>query len=51
MLPSLQQALGDLEGQVYQTGQLDQLDQQNLSHQGNPVSVFVYEIERVSEKL
>lgn len=37
-LPSLQRDLGDPEGQVYQTGQLDQLDQQHLSHQENPVS-------------
>lgn len=37
-LPSLQQDLGDPEGQVFQTGQLDQLDQQHLSHQENPVS-------------
>lgn len=39
MLPSLQQDLGDPEGQAYQTGQLDQLHQQDLSHQENPVSV------------
>lgn len=37
VLPSHQQDLGDPEGQVYQTNQLDQLDQQHLSHQENPV--------------
>lgn len=37
VLPSLQQDLGDPEGQVYRTGQLDQLDQQDLSHQESPV--------------
>lgn len=37
VLPSHQQDPVDPEDQVYRTGQLDQLNQQDLSHQENPV--------------
>lgn len=38
VLLSLQQGLGDPEGQVDQTGQLDRQHQQDLSHRESPVS-------------